>query len=200
MIAYIKGELLDVGVDGDTAYAEVLTQSGVGYKVWLPTLPSALDTAEEAEFFIESVYREDSQTLYGFFTGRQREYFRILTGISGIGPKTALNIVSAFDMDTFAGLVEAGEFAVLSKQVKGLGTKGAKRIILELQGKLVLTSTEKADPGGAGEDNELIGDIKMALESLGYRGGELRDKMTLARRIIGENADITVEALLVKLL
>ncbi len=103
-------------------------------------------------------------------------------------------------MDTFARLVEAGEFAVLSKQVKGLGTKGAKRIILELQGKLVLTPTEKADPVGADEDNELIGDIKMALESLGYRGGELRDKMTLARRIIGENADITVEALLVKLL
>jgi Holliday junction DNA helicase RuvA len=137
---------------------------GVGYEVDVPmstfyNLPAAGDKVSLLTHF---VVREDAQILYGFGSGAEREAFRQLIKISGIGPRTALSVLSGLSVADLAQAVSAQEAGRIIK-VPGIGKKTAERLLLELKGKL---GADMGKPAGAASDAQA--DIQQALMALGY--------------------------------
>ena len=138
MYDYISGPVAEL----TPAYA-VVDAGGVGYflNISLETY-SAVEHAAQAKLFVHHVVREDAQLLYGFATRVERELFRLLIGVSGVGGNTARTILSTYSPAELQNIISAGN-AVLLKNVKGLGLKTAQKIIVELSGKL--TGLETGD-------------------------------------------------------
>ena len=132
MYEYIKGTVAEVA----PAYA-VIDVGGVGYylHISLETY-SAIEHETETRLYVHYVVREDAQLLYGFSTKAERELFRLLISVSGVGGNTARMILSTYSPRELQGIITAGN-AVLLKNVKGLGLKTAQKIIVELSGKLM---------------------------------------------------------------
>jgi Holliday junction DNA helicase RuvA len=141
---------------------------GVGYEVQVPmstfyNLPAA---GEKVSLLTHFVVREDAQILYGFGSSAEREAFRELIKISGVGPRTALSVLSGMGVADLAQAVTLQEVGRLIK-VPGIGKKTAERLLLELKGKL------GADIGApAGGASGAQGDILQALLALGYSDKE----------------------------
>ena len=129
MYEYIKGTVAEVA----PAYA-VIDVGGVGYylHISLETY-SAIEHETETRLYVHYVVREDAQLLYGFSTKAERELFRLLISVSGVGGNTARMILSTYSPRELQGIITAGN-AVLLKNVKGLGLKTAQKIIVELSG------------------------------------------------------------------
>jgi Holliday junction DNA helicase RuvA len=144
--------------------------AGVGYEVDVPmssfyNLPAL---GERVTLLIHMVVREDAQLLYGFLTAAERSTFRELVKISGIGPRTALSILSGLSVDDLAGAVSRQEGARLQK-VPGIGKKTAERLLLELKGKLGPDLSLPPGIGGAAQlSSPTQADILQALIALGY--------------------------------
>lgn len=140
MIEYIKGTLVEL----NPAEA-IIEASGVGYNIAI-TLPgySALVGSEEkeAKLFTTEVIREDSHDLYGFVNKAERQLFELLMTVSGVGATTARMILSAFTAEELRMLIATGNTKAMAK-VKGLGSKTAQRIIVDLKDKAL-----KLDLGG----------------------------------------------------
>lgn len=162
MYEYISGVLSEVA----PTYA-VLDVGGVGYylNISLETF-SAIEHAERAKLYVHYVVREDAQLLYGFSTRSEREFFRLLIGVSGVGGNTARMILSTYSPRELQNIISTGN-AVLLKNVKGLGLKTAQKIIVELTGKL--TALE-ADAGAAAPvaDSGCFDEALAALVMLGF--------------------------------
>ena len=140
MIEYIKGILTELNPT-----EAVIEAAGVGYGVAI-TLPtySALVGSEdkEAKLFITEIIREDTHEVYGFVTKKERQLFELLMTVSGVGAATARMILSAFSAEELRMLIATGNTKAMAK-VKGLGTKTAERIIVDLKDKAL-----KLDLGG----------------------------------------------------
>ena len=140
MIDYIKGILADL--NPTTAVVEA---AGIGYSIAI-TLPgySALVGSEDKEvkLFITEIIREDTHELYGFTVTAERQLFELLMTVSGVGAATARMIMSAFSAEELRMLIATGNTKAMAK-VKGLGTKTAQRIIVDLKDKAL-----KLDLGG----------------------------------------------------
>ena len=140
MIEYIKGILTDLNPT-----QAVVEAAGVGYGIAI-TLPSysALVGSEDKEvkLFITEIIREDTHEVYGFVTKTERQIFELLMTVSGIGAATARMILSAFTAEELRMLIATGNAKAMAK-VKGLGTKTAERIIVDLKDKAI-----KLDLGG----------------------------------------------------
>lgn len=139
---------------------------GVGYEVDVPmstfyNLPAA---GEQVSLLTHFVVREDAQILYGFSSAAEREAFRQLIRISGIGPRTALSVLSGLSVAELAQAVTAQEAGRIVK-VPGIGKKTAERLLLELKGKL---GADLPLPGAAAAVGDAAGDIQQALMALGY--------------------------------
>ena len=142
MYEYIKGTVAEVA----PAYA-VIDVGGVGYylHISLETY-SAIEHETETRLYVHYVVREDAQLLYGFSTKVERELFRLLISVSGVGGNTARMILSTYSPRELQGIITAGN-AVLLKNVKGLGLKTAQKIIVELKDKAAgLGSTGTGSP------------------------------------------------------
>ena len=139
MYEYIKGTVAEVA----PAYA-VIDVGGVGYylHISLETY-SAIEHETETRLYVHYVVREDAQLLYGFSTKAERELFRLLISVSGVGGNTARMILSTYSPRELQGIITAGN-AVLLKNVKGLGLKTAQKIIVELSGKLMAPGADDA--------------------------------------------------------
>ncbi len=138
---------------------------GVGYEVSVPmstfyTLPS---TGEKVALLTHMVVREDAQLLFGFSTAQERELFRQLIKISGIGARTALAILSGMSVNDLAQAVTLQEAGRLTK-IPGIGKKTAERLLLELKGKLGADVGIAASGAETGGSNDVLG----ALLALGY--------------------------------
>ncbi len=163
MIGRITGKLLE-----KTPPQVLVDVHGVGYEIDVPmstfyNLPSLGETVALLTHF---VVREDAQLLYGFLTAPERATFRELVKISGVGPRTALAILSGLSVNELAQAVSLQDGARLVK-VPGIGKKTAERLLLELKGKLGPDlALPAAAPGEAG------GDIVQALMALGYNERE----------------------------
>ncbi len=167
MIGYLRGELLARSERG----AVVLTPGGVGYELRLPASAiSALPArGEPVEFFVHTVVREDAIELYGFATLDDREAFEILIGISKLGPKTALAILSVYDAAALRGLASGNDPDLLAR-VPGIGKKSAQRIFVELKYKLDMGAGPVAMPAGA--PPSVFSDALAGLCNLGYGEGQ----------------------------
>jgi len=159
MIGRLSGLLLDKNP------AQLIVDcNGVGYEVSVPMstfyhLPS---TGERVTLLTHMVVREDAQLLYGFGTAQERELFRELIKISGIGARTALAILSGMSVNDLAQAVTLQEVGRLTR-IPGIGKKTGERLLLELKGKL--GAELGAAPGTKGESSN---DILSALLALGY--------------------------------
>lgn len=163
MYEYISGRVAEVA----PTYA-VIDAGGVGYclNISLETF-SAIEHAAEAKLYVHFVVREDAQLLYGFATKIERELFRLLLSVSGVGGNTARMILSTYSPRELQGIITSGN-AVLLKNVKGLGLKTAQKIIVELSGKLAVLGADTADAPLAAADGGSFDEALAALVMLGF--------------------------------
>ncbi len=154
------------GILGEKNPPQVLVDChGVGYEVDVPmsTFYNLPASGEKVQLLTHFVVREDAQLLYGFATAAERETFRQLIKISGVGPRTALAVLSGMSVTELAQAISQQQPGRLVK-VPGIGKKTAERLLLELKGKL---GADIGQPGAApASDNQ--NDILQALIALGY--------------------------------
>lgn len=194
MITSLAGTLVSC-----SALTAVVETGGLGYEVQVP-----LTTAERlpapgqpVRLHTLVVYREDSQTLYGFAAAEDRDFFRLLVEkVSGIGPKTALSLLSRLSLATLRGAIAAGDVALLSK-CPGIGRKTAERLVVELRDQLGAPSLTAAAPAPGvvpvGGDGRLH-DAVLALVALGYKQADADKSVRQAALALGPAA--TTEALI----
>jgi len=158
MISWLGGTLREM----DPAGIVVIDVGGVGYEVHvsMQTLCS-LKAGQKAELHILTHVREDQITLFGFSSSREKDIFRKLTSVSGIGVRTGLSMLSGMSVADLLAAIDASDDDAISK-IPGIGKKTAQRLILELRGKLVAD----AETGGV---TGLLADVRSALINLGYR-------------------------------
>lgn len=189
MYEYITGTLAEAA----PAYAIVET-GGIGYfiNISLQTY-SEIEGRSEVKLFLHHIVREDAQILYGFATKIERDLFRMLIGVSGVGGNTARMIQSTYSPSELQNIIATGN-ATLLKNVKGLGIKTAQKIIVDLSGK-VLDLTEGAATAVAavgGAANEAFDEALSALVMLGFQKSA-SDKVL--RKLLKDNPSATVEEL-----
>lgn len=184
MYEYISGKVAELA----PTYA-VIEAAGVGYyiNISLQTF-SAIEHCVEARLYVHFVVREDAQTLYGFAAKEERELFRALISVSGVGGNTARTILSTYSPSELRNII-ATENAVLLKNVKGLGLKTAQKIIVELSGKMaVMGQSVSAAPSSAASG--IYDEAMAALAMLGFQRAA-SDKVLKA--ILKESPSIAVE-------
>lgn len=160
MIEYLHGSVISKDEKG-----VVLDINGVGYRVFLSAkVLSLVSKGDDAEFFTYLAVREDAQDLYGFMNEEELDFFKLLIGTSGVGPKMALNIMNASSMNDLKGAIASGDSGILTA-VSGVGKKTAERVIIELKGKVEKMGF--ADDGSKIDMEEHEGAME-ALVGLGY--------------------------------
>ena len=178
MIAKVSGVVSFVG----SRYA-VVEAGGVGYKIYASaeTLRN-LSAGAEASLWTHLSVKENALDLYGFFHMAELEFFEMLISISGVGPKSALGILSVAPLDTLKRAIGSGDISYLTK-VSGIGKKNAEKIVLELK---------DAVGGGDGAGvSEKEAEAFAALEALGYKASDIRRAL---REAAGETAEELVRA------
>ena len=164
MIASLHGRLESLSGDG-----VVLNVGGIGFQVYLPTstLSSLGNIGEEISLHTHLHLREDSVTLYGFASADELRFFQTLLGVSGLGPRLALAMLSAMSLEQLTMAVATGSTDLLTS-IPGIGRKVADRLVLELKDKVAAgwVSTPAAQ---LAEENT---DVLAALVSLGYSASE----------------------------
>lgn len=187
MYEYIYGAV----TESTPTYA-VIEAAGVGYfiNISLKTY-SDIEHKKETKLYVHFIVREDQQTLFGFSTKLERELFRQLISVSGVGGNTARMILSTYSPKELQSII-ASENAVLLKNVKGLGLKTAQKIIVELSGKMIeLGASDMMLPEVASTANNPIYDEAIAaLSMLGFQKSA-SDKVLKA--IFKETPSISVE-------
>ncbi len=148
----------------------LLDVHGVGYEVDVPmsTFFNLPALGEKVSLLTHFVVREDAQVLFGFLTAAERSTFRELVKISGVGPRTALSLLSGLSVTELSQAVSRQDAARLVK-VPGIGKKTAERLLLELKGKL---GPDLGGPGALATLSDAQGDIVQALQALGYNERE----------------------------
>lgn len=187
MYEYISGLVAELA----PTYA-VIDAGGVGYYINISLQTYAVVEGEKsARLYIHYVVREDAQLLYGFATKVERELFRHLISVSGVGGNTARMILSTYSSDELRNII-ATENAVLLKNVKGLGLKTAQKIIVELSGKMLDLGVSVQTPAVAvAEKGSAIYDETMAaLVMLGFQKSASEK---VVKAILSESPTITVE-------
>ena len=192
MITFLHGKLVDA-----LPTQVVVDVNGVGYEVLIPlsSFDKLPQPGHDVKLLTQLVVREDAHTLYGFATAAERELFRLLVNsVSGIGPKTALNILSGMNALTFRGAVANGDVKALS-QISGVGKKTAERIVVELRDKIGAAGAWEAASAQRtlSPADQKINDAVLALMALGFKQIEAHDSVRAAQAALGAQA--TVEAL-----
>ena len=160
MIAFIEGRVAAYGADW-----VVVNNQGIGWKIAYPHTDE-ISLNQEVRIYTYMHITENDVALYGFRSQEEQDLFIRLIGVKGLGPKTALNMLTRSSMDNIIAAVEQGNVAAL-KALPGVGAKTASQIVLDLKGKLV---THESD------DSKLSDELKDAaegLKSLGYKQAEV---------------------------
>lgn len=192
MIAFIQGKLVDALPTQVTVDVH-----GVGYEILIPlsSFDKLPQPGNDVKLLTQLIVREDAHILYGFATLAERDLFRMLiNNVSGIGPKTALNILSGMNAVTFRGAVASGDVKSLS-QISGVGKKTAERIVVELRDKVGVAGAWEASSATrtlSGSDQK-VNDAVLALMALGFKQPEAHESIRAAQAVLGESA--SVEAL-----
>lgn len=189
MYEYIRGPLAEVA----PTYA-VVDAAGVGYylNISLETY-TAIERAAEVKLWVHYIVREDAQLLYGFASKEERELFRLLISVSGVGGNTARTILSTYSPRELQQIISTGN-AVLLKNVKGLGLKTAQKIIVELSGKV--STISQADAFEAATADQSSQQTEEALQALQMLGFQKAASEKVLKQILKENSSLPVEELI----
>lgn len=185
MFEYIEGQI----VEKNPAFV-VLDSHGVGYYINISlTTYTRLPDSGTCKLYIHQVIREDAHLLFGFFSPAEREVFRNLISVSGVGANTARMILSSLEPDEIRRAIEEGNVIVL-KSVKGIGAKSAQRIIVDLKGKI----GKEADASEIlkAESNTIREEALNALVTLGF---PKRAVEKVVDAVLSDQKDLTVEEL-----
>lgn len=197
MYQYLTGKITE-----KTPASATLDVNGVGYEVRISvnTFSALPQLGENVKLFTHFVVREDAQLLYGFAAEEERELFRLLLSVSGIGPKMAITLLSGMTMSELKRAIAEGVVAALSS-VTGVGKKTAERVVVELKDKL---------PREAGKDSkdiihdmnvsdQIVNDAVQALIALGYTKQKAKE---VVQKVLRESAGkkLTVEDIIRKAL
>jgi len=200
VITFLRGIVAKTG-DG---YVD-LDVNGVGYRVRVPAdVAMVLQPESAVTLYTYHHIREDAQELYGFLDADHREWFELLLGVSGIGPKGAMQVVSAADYGRFLGAISGDDTTYLSG-LPGIGKKTAQRMVIDLKDKVRplaggALATVGADSGNTGETGTLQRDLVEALQSLGYNERQAMDVVLRVLATLEEGQHTTLEAALTKCL
>ncbi len=188
MIARLAGRLVEIGADH-----VVLDVGGVGYLVQLSARTAAAIGAVggEAVLLTELHVREDAMTLYGFGNAAERGWFRLLTGVQGVGGRVALAILSVLAPDELSRAVAAGDKAMVAR-ANGVGPKLALRIVTELKDRAG-PALGPAAGGAVAAPRGIEADALSALANLGFRAAEASAAVAAAAEDLGPGA--TLDAL-----
>ena len=189
MITFLEGVLAE-------AYPThvVINVNGVGYDVLIPlsSFDKLPQPGGEVTILTHLVVREDAHILYGFMTVPERELFRMLiNNVSGIGPKTALNILSGMNAVSFRGAVASGDVKSLS-QISGVGKKTAERIVVELRDKVGAAGAWEATSAARSlsASDQKVNDAVLALMALGFKQPDAHESVRAAQAMLGEKAGV----------
>lgn len=187
MIGFLSGEVAGRLPDG--CYLDV---NGVGYKLACSatTLSGLPERGGKVRLWTHTYVREDTLALYGFGSEAERTMFEALLGVSGVGPKVALQVCSAFSPESFRRVLATEDIESISS-VPGIGKKTAGRMVLDLKEKLQLPDLEVV---GSGRD--ALAEARSALQNLGYSSSEVRAALSaLAPQQDDSVADVIKSAL-----
>ena len=189
MIHFLRGKLVEALPTQIT-----IDVSGVGYEVLIPLSSFDKLPARGGDLTILThlAIREDAHVLYGFMTAAERDMFRLLiNAVSGIGPKTALNILSGVNIGALRSAVALGDVKTLS-QISGVGKKTAERIVVELRDKLGKSAA--LESGGArpvmSAEDATFTDAIAALTALGFKQPDAHDAVRGAQALLGAQAGV----------
>jgi len=189
MITFLHGKLVEALTTQVT-----VDVNGVGYDALIPlsSFDKLPQPGQSIKLLTQLVVREDSHTLYGFMSSEERDLFRLLIHtVSGIGPKTALNVLSGISVTAFRGAVASGDLKSLSK-ISGVGKKAAERIVVELKDKIGMAGAWEAASAkqGLSVDEQRINDAVLALVALGFKQIEAHDAVRGAQAMLGVQASV----------
>jgi holliday junction DNA helicase RuvA len=160
MIGMLRGAIIEI-----KSGSVLLDVNGVGYLLHIPTgRDGEIVLGKEVTFYTHLAVREDALTLYGFHSSQEKQVFELLVGVSGIGPRLGLAVLSTYAPIEIQSAIASGRAEAFSA-VSGIGKKNAERIILELKNKMAIDSLDQLplSPGG---------ELTAALSALGYSAAE----------------------------
>ncbi len=204
MITSIQGNLTEA-----TPLRAIIELNGLGYEVNIPvtTAEKLPQVGSKVKLHTIVIYREDAQTLYGFATPAERDFFRMMIEqVSGVGPKLALTILSKMSLPVLEGAIRAGDVASLAK-CPGIGKKTAERLVVELRAKVGATGGTPASLSGGASAiptdgapvlDTRIHDAVKALIALGYKQADADEAIRRATLALDPKA--TTEQLIKKAL
>jgi len=173
----------------------ILLVNGVGYKIFLNSaLMTEAVLGAEKEYYIHQHVREDDVSLYGFSTMAELEFFELLLTISGVGPKSALGVLTIANVEDVKESILRGDPELLTK-VSGIGRKTAERVVLELRGKIGKLESGTGDLESGRSTMSASGDEIDALMSLGYSMQQARDALKNIDPAIKDSSERVREAL-----
>ena len=184
MISWLKGEKVHIWKISSRK-GVVLNVGGVGYEIQL--LPKQIDKAEvlnEFELWIHQIDREDGTSLYGFIEVNQRDLFREIISVNGIGPQIGMAMLEEFEVPQLVNAIENKESNLLTK-TQGIGKRIAERLIVELRNKLQRftdndkTIHENKNDIEANQFSKYIDEIYLILNSLGYVDNEIKESIKI---------------------
>ncbi len=185
MYEFIEGNIAEL-----TPTGVVVEAAGVGYCINISLQTYAdIEHSERARIYTHFIVREDAQILYGFSTKQERELFRLLISVSGVGGNTARMILSTYSPSELSNIIRS-ENASLLKNVKGLGLKTAQKIIVELRDKTLGISAVPDAPAVAGLSSEVYSEAVSALGMLGF-GKAVSEKAV--QNVLKEHPTASVE-------
>jgi Holliday junction DNA helicase RuvA len=196
MIAHLSGTLL-----AKHATSVIVDVGGVGYEVTIPvtTFYDLEEPGSQVQLRIYTHVREEALQLYGFKTARERELFTQLISVSGIGPKSAIAMLSGMSADEIITAIRTNNLARLTS-IPGLGKKTAERLVIELRDKMTKLSSPELEEqlaarasGTAPSGDDVREDALSALVNLGYQRAAAEKAITHAMQ---EGGDLSVELLL----
>lgn len=175
MIGFLKGRVEHIAVEN--IYLDV---GGVGYELFVPN-PEKYHLYDEVMVHTYMALRENDITLYGFFTKNEKELFLKLISVKGIGPKSAISMLSKADYNNIIEAIETSNLGYL-KKLPGIGPKAAGQIILDLKGHLRVDATVQV------KENPVFKEAKEALKNFGFKAQEIDNALS---KIQDQNIDVS---------
>ncbi len=185
MIGYLRGRILE-----KTPPYLLVDVAGLGYEIQAPLSTfDKLSTEGESVLYTHLVVREDAQLLYGFSSRSERDLFRELIKISGVGPKMGLSILSVLDMRSLIQCVQESDVSMLTR-IPGVGKKTAARLLVEIQGRMdkwinvgenISLTPANTNHSNLQENHQKITDAINALTGLGYKQHQARKAISMVK-------------------